>query len=269
MPSSSSSFDPLSYLYLNFRYTLETAITETRPESLYLSPELLSCLTGLPHPFGNILLPGRVSDGEFHTLLKKGESWFREREVPVALAFFPNMGPSIRVEQALARGWITLDEMPGMWIRLGNEVEATPLSPEVDVRLIDNEDDLSAALEVLAEGYPIPMEIGAMLMRGIHLAGARSGGRFANFLATVGGRPAACSSVCVDDGVAGIYCVATLEPFRGQGLGSLVTRMAMEHGRRWGASHALLHATPMGTPVYKQIGFRTLCHIPLLGFGLG
>ncbi|NDV62888.1 GNAT family N-acetyltransferase [Puniceicoccales bacterium CK1056] len=90
----------------------------------------------------------------------------------------------------------------------------------------------------------------------------------ANVLATLDGQPAACASVCVKDGAAGIYCVATLEEFRGRGLGFAITRAAMVEGTRKGASHALLHATEMGIPIYRKIGFTEQCRAPIYGFGM-
>ena len=156
----------------------------------------------------------------------------------------------------------------GMWMELPSNFETGELAPGVSVRLADDVEALEAVCHILAEGYPSPLAASEFFMKGIHFAGVADQGHLVNVIATFEGQPAACSSVCVRDGVAGIYCVATLEQFRGRGLGTAVTRAAVKQAQILGATHALLHATAMGAPIYTKIGFSEECRIPVYGFGL-
>jgi ribosomal protein S18 acetylase RimI-like enzyme len=50
----------------------------------------------------------------------------------------------------------------------------------------------------------------------------------------------------------GVY----VEPaYRRQGFGRRLTQLAVNHLRSLGCTHALLHASPTGRPVYAQLGF--------------
>jgi len=76
------------------------------------------------------------------------------------------------------------------------------------------------------------------------------------FLAFVDDEPAATSAMVEADGVAGIYAVGTLPAFRQRGLGALLTTLPLLAARERGVRYGILHASPMGEPVYRRIGFE-------------
>ena len=260
--------DPIAHLHTNFDRLIKAAAGCTDPEKLEVCDQYTRCLTGIPHPLCNMIIPGDQTEEAFIALLEDSEKWNREHSMPMALVLFPSVGLAGRPELATQRNWIPLDNMPGMWMKLPSDFETGELAPGVSVRLADDVEALEAVSNILAEGYPLPLAASEFFMKGIHFAGEADQGCLANVIATFEGQPAACSSVCVRDGVAGIYCVATLERFRGRGLGTAVTRAAMKQGQILGATHALLHATAMGAPIYTKIGFSEECRILVYGFGL-
>ncbi len=261
--------DPLSHLFSNFQATLSLIGTFNAPEALNISKTHIRLLTGLPHPFANLLMPADMSPEEFESLLQETEQWSRKQQAPVAMILFPEIIPDTFSRLAMGRDWLLLDKMPGMWLAIEDATALPELAAGVRITVTHDESTLAASVLALAEGYPVPPEVADLWMRGFQLAGAAHGGRLANFVATVGDEPAACASLNLRNGVAGIYCVATREAYRRRGLGAAVTLAAVEHARKLGASHALLHATEMGHPVYRRIGFATRNQIPVLGFGLG
>jgi Acetyltransferase (GNAT) domain len=70
------------------------------------------------------------------------------------------------------------------------------------------------------------------------------------------GRPVAAAQTWLSHGVAGIYWVGTVEEVRGQGLGELVSRAAMNIGFDSGAQAATLQGSPMGEPLFRHMGLR-------------
>ncbi len=50
----------------------------------------------------------------------------------------------------------------------------------------------------------------------------------------------------------GVYVEA---PYRRQGIGQQLTGVAVDYLRSQHCTHALLHASPLGKPVYEQLGF--------------
>lgn len=257
----------LTFLRTSFQDLLADCGRIMAPEKTEHSARYTRCFLGVPHPMGNLAIAADQTEAEFHAFLDDCERWTATHKFPVALITFPDLGRSERSRWLDARKWTVLDNMPGMWLEApaGFSVGQPPAG--VAVRHANDAASLAQVVKVVTEGYPVPEAAAEFFVHGIERSN-REGVAAANFLVTVGGEPAACAAVCVRDGVAGIYCVATLERFRGRGLGALVTRAATAHGFASGARHALLHASPMGDPVYRKMGFQEITRIPLYGFGL-
>jgi len=75
------------------------------------------------------------------------------------------------------------------------------------------------------------------------------------FLGTFRGRPVATSVGHPWNGVVGINFVATLPEFRGRGFGTAMTWRAAAVARSADCPIVTLHASPMGYPVYRRMGF--------------
>ncbi|MGN6635560.1 MAG: GNAT family N-acetyltransferase [Oryzihumus sp.] len=67
--------------------------------------------------------------------------------------------------------------------------------------------------------------------------------------ARVDGQAVAGGLALVTGETVGLCVVATLEEFRGRGIGGAVTEAPLREGKARGAKHAILHTTPMGRPV--------------------
>jgi GNAT superfamily N-acetyltransferase len=72
-------------------------------------------------------------------------------------------------------------------------------------------------------------------------------------------RPVATVQLHLAAGVAGIYDVVTLAPFRRRGIGAAMTHAALWRGRALGPGAAILQAAPAGLAIYARLGFRPRC----------
>jgi ribosomal protein S18 acetylase RimI-like enzyme len=77
------------------------------------------------------------------------------------------------------------------------------------------------------------------------------------FLALLDGQAVGIAMTMVSHGVAGIYWVGSLEQARGKGIGRAVTVAATNAGFDLGADVASLQASPMGKPIYLELGYET------------
>jgi predicted GNAT family acetyltransferase len=77
------------------------------------------------------------------------------------------------------------------------------------------------------------------------------------------GRLVATSLLYMADGLAGIYCVATLPDERGKGLGAHVTAEALRKAHVLGYRVGVLQSSPDGHSVYLGLGFADFASIPL------
>jgi GNAT superfamily N-acetyltransferase len=82
-------------------------------------------------------------------------------------------------------------------------------------------------------------------------------GNVAAFLALLDGEPVGIAMAIVSHRVAGIYWVGSLEQARGKGIGRAVTVAATNAGFDLGADVASLQASPMGKPIYLELGYET------------
>jgi ribosomal protein S18 acetylase RimI-like enzyme len=78
------------------------------------------------------------------------------------------------------------------------------------------------------------------------------------YLARSDGVPAAAALALRSHGVAGIYWVGTRRAHRGRGLAEACTRSAANDAFALGARFVALHASPMGAPLYRRMGFETV-----------
>jgi len=83
------------------------------------------------------------------------------------------------------------------------------------------------------------------------------------YLAYFNNQPVATALNVIQDKTVGVYFITTLESFRGQGIGKKTTVFALEKAKQLGAKIAHLQATELGEPVYKKVGFRKMCDIPV------
>jgi GNAT superfamily N-acetyltransferase len=78
-----------------------------------------------------------------------------------------------------------------------------------------------------------------------------------NYVADVGGEPAACLEILPVDGDASVYWVATLPEARGRGLAGGLLRRALWDAREAGCDMSSLQATKLGEPVYARLGYTS------------
>jgi GNAT superfamily N-acetyltransferase len=76
------------------------------------------------------------------------------------------------------------------------------------------------------------------------------------FVGRVDGVPVSCSLAFVHGDSIGLYGIGTPPEHRGKGYGSALTVVGITWGASRGASVAVLHASPMGAPVYRSLGFQ-------------
>jgi len=160
----------------------------------------------------------------------------------------------------LARGLTLAQDAPGMAMELTHG-EGAPPPPSVATMRVDDEEGLVEWGRVFTEAFEIPdsaSDFFTAVIRHLGLGGERP---LRHYLGTYEGDAAACASLFIHEGVAGIYNVATLERFRGRGIGSHLSRQALEEGAAAGCRLAILHATDMGFPVYRKLGFESHCTV--------
>jgi GNAT superfamily N-acetyltransferase len=186
----------------------------------------------------------------------------RARRVPVAWRVTPTTPPETAAALE-AIGWHADRGVPIMAIDLETQPASGSLKPGTTVEEVTAA-SLADWSRVVAVAFGCPEDfvyLPAGYDRDFGLPGETA---LRRFLLRIDGEPLASSAVLPGpggSGLAGIYCVGTLEQSRGQGLGTVMTQAAMTAARGAGARVAVLQASDMGRPVYERLGFDTVGHI--------
>lgn len=77
-----------------------------------------------------------------------------------------------------------------------------------------------------------------------------------HYLAYLDGEPAACATILISGGIAGVWNVGTLRPYRRRGLASALLERALTEAAHDGYTASALIASPMGRPLYEAMGYR-------------
>jgi ribosomal protein S18 acetylase RimI-like enzyme len=155
---------------------------------------------------------------------------------------------------AEAAGFQLVYEMPEM--TLGRKLEPPELPPGTELRKLTAIEQVTDFWQVATSSYSsigFPPEV---LAGYTNHAGLLAENVVA-FTALLDGEPAGIAMTIVSHGVAGIYWVGSLEQARGKGLGRAVTVAATNAGFDLGADVASLQASPMGKPIYLELGYET------------
>ncbi len=135
------------------------------------------------------------------------------------------------------------------------------LPADVSVRQVGDAADLRAFMEVNAAAYGtygMPAEVLSDLF---DETAQVLGDEAAHIvLARRSGEPLATAMTYESDGVASLQWVGTVPAARGSGLGGLVTTVATNLAFERGASSCTLQASPMGAPLYLELGYETIYH---------
>lgn len=195
----------------------------------------------------NSALAADVEPGREAAAIQATAEFFQERGHP----WFWTVGPTTRPVNLraalLEAGFAHAFDTPQM-ARTLRDFEVPTLDGIVEVR---GPAQAETWLMTMTEAFGMPPEA-AVPFRGMRDAP----GPTRSFLALDGDVPVATGMVYYGSGVAGIYCVATIERARGKGFGSRVTQACLAAAVEDGSRVAILQASTMGRPVYEKLGFR-------------
>ncbi|HET8602664.1 MAG TPA: GNAT family N-acetyltransferase [Marmoricola sp.] len=159
------------------------------------------------------------------------------------------------LEQALLASGLVAEPITGMYAEPAGAVAA---EAPTGTRLVVDPSAQQVA-EAMVAAFAMPPAI-VDALRG--LVAALPAARTRNLLLLEGDRLLGCGTLFCTGDVAGLYNIATVEGARRRGIGRAMTRLLLRLGQEHGATRAVLHATPMGLPLYARLGFEAVCAMP-------
>ncbi|MCA9286370.1 MAG: GNAT family N-acetyltransferase [Phycisphaerales bacterium] len=224
-----------------------------------IDPNFIRLLTNEPHPFGNLAVVAERNDPD---VTRQAIEPLCAAGCPAAVAF-PGTPVSPAVESLLAsRGFAPHAAMPAMAVDIDR---LAPTALPAGYSFVRTSDDAAGAAwtECFAVGYELPLAV-ARYFSPMAAPGHSAPEASVQFFAVLKDHaPVATSMVYLADGLAGVYCVATVPEERGKGIGAHVTAQALRAVQQLGYRVGVLQSSEMGESVYRRIGFETFGGVPL------
>lgn len=222
-----------------------------------IEPEFLRLVTGEPHPFGNFVCMSHPVDVES---TERALEPLMHCNAPAAALFVGPIDDAVH-RTLVAKGFERHGGMPAMAVEI-DKLPDTALPVGYTFERVSRRDQREVWGDVFSRGYELPPRVGAAFAGGIN-GDDKEDASIQYFWILKGDTPVCTSLFYLEDGVAGIYGVATLPEERGKGLGAHVTAEPLRMAHKLGYRIGVLQASEPGYPVYRRIGFSDFGEIPL------
>lgn len=215
-------------------------------------------ITGEAHPMGNLAI---VCDPDNLEVTQAAVGPLLSCGFPTFLIYPLGVGEALS-RYVMAAGFVSQDAMPAMAVDI-ERMPATAMPPGYRCVRIGAGEDGRAWSETLAVGYGLPPGL-ARIFSPEALGADMADDASVQFFAILrSGRTVATSMLYLEDGLAGIYCVATLSEERGKGLGAHATAEPLRLAHRQGYRVGVLQSSPAGHSVYRGLGFADVSALPM------
>lgn len=219
----------------------------------------LRLLSGEPHPLGNFaVLSTPVDLASARTAVEP----LATAPVPSAV-LFPGLEAPADVAVYLAeRGYVDAGAMPAMAVDIAR-LRPTALPDGYELARIGSGPESGEWVRQFAVGYELPPGVARYFSP--ESVGADTGADSPmQFFAVRRNGAIVCTSVCcLQDGLAGIYCVSTIPEERGRGLGAHATAEPLRMAAKLGYGVGVLQSSEAGYSVYRRLGFADFGGVPM------
>jgi GNAT superfamily N-acetyltransferase len=213
-----------------------------------------------PLPFLNLSMPDcPLADAEeLRGALAVVKARAKTCEHGSLLALCEAWAPAEWEQVAFAEGFAMALNMTGM--AADQLLPPRRTSPELAFRRVSDETTARDLAMINAQAYGIPADLFECLCN-LHLWHRDSFG----YVGYAGGQPVTSAAAFPVCGTMYIALVATVPEANGKGCAEAVMRHAIEQaGRAMGPARMTLHASDMGRPVYRAMGFEPGARVMLL-----
>lgn len=216
-------------------------------------PDVWSYWSDVAFPLFNGIGRARFAEGQVEARAREVVAPFIERGLPFLWWATPS-GHADELAPVLTDLGLSGEPVPGMFRPLDSPVEV-PLPAGVELREVS----IDEMVPVMVAGFGMPEELTPEFRR---FTSGLAPEDMVNLVASLDGDDVGCGTMYQTGQTAGLYNIATLESARGRGIGLAVTAALADAGRARGATHAILHSSQFGRPVYERLGFEEVCIVP-------
>lgn len=230
---------------------------------LHSSPKVLWFYTGIKFPLFNGVLPADLSIHDLQTVIESLRAKINRHGAPALWWLGPLAKPDNLGTLLEQQGLQPAGEIPGMALDMTMLAALPATIPNFRIQKVAGVEmqTIWARTAALGTGFSNDAtDALASLEASLGDEDYRAQQRYLGFL---NGVPVASSALVLEGGVAGIYAVATVPEARRKGIGTMMTVVPLLEAREKGYRVAILQASSEGYPIYRDIGFKTVCDYKL------
>ena len=227
------------------------------PEAVH-HERCMSLVTGELHPMGNLAI---IVDPDDPATARTAIEPLLANDYPAAMIFPCGAGEGA-ARVARDAGFSVEEQMPAMAVEIA-AMAPTSLPPGYQWARIGDDAVGRDWVEALAVGYGLPEPLAGLFGPERLGADMAPDATMQFFGVLKDGRVVSTSMLYLADGLAGIYCVATLPEERGKGLGAHATAEALRVAERLGYRVGVLQSSAAGHGVYLRLGFGDYAAVPM------
>lgn len=229
-----------------------------RGPGVVCEPRFVRYITREAHPFGNAAI---IADSHDAAAASAAIEPLLTCGAPAAALFCDSVAHGV-ADVLRAASFEPHGAMPAMAVDI-EALASTALPGGYSFDRVAGGAQSDAWVEAFATGYEIPRAVSALF--GPDAAGATLApdAPFQYFAVRKDGQIVTTSMLYLADGVAGVYCVATIPDERRRGLAAHATAESLRQVREIGYRVGVLQSSPAGHAVYRRLGFIDFAQVPL------
>ena len=240
----------------NFVAHATWAVDHTVGMASRVAPHLVIADSGLRCDTFNFICRARLDPGSASDAATAAVTYFQRRGRPFSWWVGPADRPNDLSGTLEAIGLERAETELAMALPLGELPGQLPPIPGLEVRRVAGTAELATFAELSAANWTPPDADVISFYRLAAGALLRSDSPQWLYVGYLEGEPVATAEATVADGAAGLYNISTRPPYRGRGIGSMMTWRPLHDALARGCDLGVLQAAPEGVSIYRRLGFR-------------
>lgn len=211
---------------------------------------------GSPAAFFNCVVRGRLDAQDADATIARFRERLRERGVPGTWHVDRDMRPDDLGQRLVAHGFAHVGDDQGMAFDLSRRVPEQPAPPGLTIEAVADVSGLAEWARTLAAGFEFAAEWGTWFFERCTALGFAGRAPWRHWTGRLDGRSVATATLLLGEHSSSLHNISSVPSARRGGIGAALTAAALAEARARGQRLAVLHASDLGVPLYRRMGFQ-------------
>lgn len=231
-------------------------------------PDVIHGTTGIPLEVFNGASCARFEPATADARIEQVLALYREQRIDMSWMVGPTSTPADLARRLEGHGLVLDEILPVLGMNL-DTWRSDPPADELELVWVADRATFDEATRVMFAGFGMPDAIFDAFADRFSMVVLEPGSSQRVVIVRLDGRPISTALGAIDDGVVGVYNVATVPTAQRRGGGSAATRAVIDDAIGRGAHAAILQTSNAGRKVYERIGFHDVGTVTVMAGRFG